>query len=732
MELVTALGLIGVGTLMTELAREEKKINDYHTPEISPNEEPSSTNIFNSRYLEAVRKDEEAKAKNLYNTTAKNNLLYRNWPEMSWQERIYSKDPKVTELERQLNNPHPWESSTTLPMSTLTEIANTSAANDFKSKDNFAITQKNGINKMRHRMPPSSYKVIGKDSAGNPIYKTTYDNGKSIKFYEKGHNNMEPFIGKKGVNQNMNPVANQQRLETFTGENPYFRQKRETKRFFPLVKDPFAVGGLPSTSNREVSRYIPSITHQNSLPFTQVREAPGLNKDHLQSTSNIGFHDPYRPIGKGMFQDIDKTRVNPKSIYKGKMSGEQYFVPYGTTKTAPVISRKHKNLMFSNFHDKKEGFSNHFDKYPYQNYVRRMIPQQAEVQRGKPNVCDTVVLKETSRTTTGSKLCKYPPHSYSSTRGQTYSFDNARHTLKQEMVTKNEHNSINPNDENRRNQTYFFDTAKDTIKQQTAENDDHSKINPTPTTERGQTYFLDAAKGTIKQQTVDNDNHSKINLSDETRRNQTYFFDTAKETIREQTEDHKNSAINPNDSNRRNQTYFFDTAKETIREQTEVNEHQKVNPSATSRFRLQDISGFLNASINALREAAIAKNRVPTTVGVKMPPTQKSIGKYDIFHRQQFENYDFTKSVNPSVEASRNISQEQIGLPTQFYPEYKKEEETLRSRTDPYLVKEFKSNPYTQSLSSWHIPYNPSFPNKKITLKRELNPPEYTPLECDG
>jgi hypothetical protein len=60
---------------------------------------------------------------------------------------------------------------------------------------------------------------------------------------------------------------------------------------FPVVKNPYAVGGLPVANNRETDRYIPSIQKTNILPFEQKRVAPGLNKNMTDTTSKIGFHD---------------------------------------------------------------------------------------------------------------------------------------------------------------------------------------------------------------------------------------------------------------------------------------------------------------------------------------------------------------------------------------------------------------------------------------------------------
>ena len=765
MEVIAALGLAGLGALVNEMKKKEdgngKKSNDdewvgFEPPETDPPPErkacplkcegedscpyevkerkPSSKNIYDNRYSERVFNNEFERSKRSYERAYKDDLLVKDWPELNWEERHYNKTDKLVQLERDIKNPHPW-TTTKLPISTINEIQKTAAVKSYDLEKEAKNQTRESFNCRRNRMIDPTFTKIAEDSDGRPIFKTNYKNGKDVTVYTKGHNNMEPFIG-KGVNQNLNPMANRTTLEHFTGTMPVYKHKKEVKRFFPLVKDPFAVGGLPSSANRESDRYIPSISHQNTLPFNQVRENPGLNQDPLQVATNIGFHDPYRPLGRGVFKDVDQIRVNPKSVYKGRMVGEGHYIPYGVTKTAPVITRRHKNIMFTNFAPgttpemKKEGYTNNIETCDTSNYVRQMLPIKAEVDKGEIFDDDTIVLRENTRAFTGARIENYPTHSYHVTRNQTYNFDKAKDTIKQQTEV-NEHDMINLKDETRRGVTQFFDKAKDTIKQQTEVNE-HDKINPNDENRRGVTQFFDKAKETIRQQTEVNE-HDMINAKDENRRGTTYYFDKAKETIREQTEDNKHSKINPQDENRRGVTYFFDKAKETIREQTEDHQNSKINPEGTSRFRLQDITGFLNASINAIREFAIPKNRAPTSVGVQNVPDKEKIGKYDIFRRQQFSTYKYQNSVDPSVEASRNSAAKQIGDLTQHYPEYVREPRILSERHDPYVVQAYKENPYTQSLQSWQIPHNPKYPSHKVASQRIFVPPKTLPMgRCEN
>ena len=325
-----------------------------------------------------------------------------------------------------------------------------------------------------------------------------------------------------------------------------------------------------------------------------------------------------------------------------------------------------------------------------------MRPIRGEVDKGMILDQDTIALKETERDDTGHRLCQYPGANISEIRrNQTYNFDIAKETVK-EQTEDNIHKTINKNNESRRNQTYNFDFARETIKEQTEDNI-----------------------------------HKTINKNDESRRNTTYYFDIAKETIREQTEDNIHNTINKNDESRRNTTYYFDIAKETIKEQTEDNVNGTINPNAVSKFALHDIFAFLNASINGLREAIIVKDRAPTTVGVQMIPDKEKIGKYDIFRKQQFDTYGYTKSFDPSVDAPRNSDQSMIGELTQYYPHYEKDYITQQQRVDPVLTKQFReNNPYAQSLQSWQVPYNPKYPNAKIVSQRTKYAPSLKNAYC--
>lgn len=134
------------------------------------------------------------------------------------------------------------------------------------------------------------------------------------------HNNMTPFVGLRGGNQNMNPDAMQSRLEAFTGQtnNPgelRSQPKREILSLFDQTAGQSYVYGAPADNvSRDLDRYWTSTKKTNVLPTEQERVGPGINYGYGDK-SHDGFHTWYQPTMK----NVDELRVNPKSVYEGRV-----------------------------------------------------------------------------------------------------------------------------------------------------------------------------------------------------------------------------------------------------------------------------------------------------------------------------------------------------------------------------------------------------------------------------
>ncbi len=636
--------LAGIGMLINQQEIQNQfEVDTHETRDRWHNPDDTLKDTHHSRYTEEVGRDE------LERSQANYKEFLKWWSTRGDNQALLEKD--IYGVVPTTTTTKPAYSQHQDKVTALTHRSNLQGIVDEGTK---------AFNARRRHLPDPKFSVIGTNSESEPIVKT--DLSKMIPKHLQ-HNNMTPFFGSH-VPQNTRPGANDTILERFTGRAPLYDHKKETPRFFPVYKDPYAVLGqtrLPVTTNREMERYIPSQTSQNVLPFEQVRVAAGLNLKANDNGSNIGFHDPYRPLGRGIYQDVNKIRVNPKYTYQSDNTGRYFFVNKGEL-AAPVYSRRPwKNLSVTNFKNDTNG-------NPIKDNYREILPTGAEVDKGQVLDKNSIILKVQERN--GCPLNLGPNHR-EVPNVQVYSQDDARRTIRE--TTENAiHSHINPNDEQRRHQTYFFDCAQETIRQQTEVN-----------------------------------KHSHINPNDEQRRGQTYFFDCAKETIKQQTEDNIHSHINPQDEQRRGQTYFFDCAKETIRQQTEDNLHIN-NPIAVDAYRPHDTQQFNNAEINGLREAAIPMNRPPVPNNVDLCPQKENIGDYETFRRQQFCTYEFTKSHDTT--APTGTTKIHMGSETQVKPEYEKDVRQQADRINPVLTQAFRDNPYTQTLHAWNIPYNQAYP----------------------
>ena len=667
MELALMGALGGLGYYLNKDGRADKKqVNDKL---VSAAEKPSGDNIYQSRFQEKVFQDEFQRAaanhrasRNPDKTGIINGATYKTYQNNKWDKRVYTKSDRVVQKEKDLRRAEP-DTTTKFPSSSLNVFDTSFSMIDAQTVADIGTKS---FNEKRNNMPNPEFDAY-KTGDGQPIFRTVFSNSgqKGVNVYDKGHNNMEPFFG-GSVKQNTRADANRTLLQNHTGTNPLFKHKKEVKRMFPVVKNIFAVGGMPVANNRETDRYIPSIRKTNILPFEQIRVAPGLNKDMTSDTTNIGFHDTYRPLGKGSYKPVNELRVNPKLTYKGRIVGEKFFVTK-QQKAKPVISRQPVDLSFTTFAPgNKEGF-NSSGNYKY----RENVVTGTQVKKAQVLSQDTIILKNTEG------------HKYAARIG-----DLQGHSRNEQSGAQN----------------YYFDSAKGTVRQQT-ENAEHSHINGMSEVNRNQTNPYDKARNTIKQQTERHE-HSHINAGDGNQRAKTYYFDTARNTIRQQTQNAEHSHINGHDGKQRGQTYFWDSAKNTIKQQTQNHEHSHINAGNSETTLAVNRENYLNHNTNALKEHTIHR-RAPVNQGAK------AIGGKNLYNndvrKTQYSTYDKSRSINPT--ARRFVDKRFIGQVTNQRNNYD-DKGLNEARLHPEFTKQFRDNPYTQSLSSHIIPYNPAAPRK--------------------
>ena len=517
MDILGVAGIAGLGYLLTKDGRSSEKLKPKKEL-VTENQKPNNENIYNSRYLEDVRKMEFEKADDKFQkslTPNKTGIIgpaYKDRQDYKY-ELPYSLSKSMILDEKEVINPEP-ETTTRFSGAMLSQLETSGSLPPEEYLEQQGIKT---VNEKRNRMP---YDFTNFNTSKElPKYKTV-SNGrpesKSVNvYYDKmTHNNMEPFFG-GSVKQNLREDANRTRLEAFTGTDVVYKHKKEVGQLFPNVKNPY-VNGLPVSSNYDHSRYIPSIKNQGVKPFAEERVGPGLNMDPTKNEGSIGFQDSYRPLGKGMFRDINEIRVNPKLSYKARITGENFYIK-NRGNVGKTESRKFVDLSYTTFKPEdgsgavKEGFSN-IDGTPMK--FRDNLPNQAQVIRNQINDKDTIILKHEARDEYADKIDNLKGIVANGRKaGKTSLFDDARSTIK-ETTERNKYKYLNTGTETKSHIVNPYDKAKITIKQQT-EKQLHSHINRNDGDRRGQTYQFDDARTTIKE-TTHTDYTGIVNSNDAT------------------------------------------------------------------------------------------------------------------------------------------------------------------------------------------------------------------------
>lgn len=616
---------------------------------VSETEKPSGDNIYSSRHLEKVHEKEFALATQNYKdsenplkTGLVNGDTYRKRQDNKYENAISLLDE--TEIKREQQN-----STTKFPLASDTVISNSNNLIDNEKIENYGTLS---YNERRNNIPNPSFEIIPDNE--NIIFKTVKNGkySKGVNVYEKGHNNMEPFFS-SSVKQNLNENANKTLLENFTGSDVIYKHKKETNMFFKPEKNDEVFG---KKITREDERFIPSISKNNVLPFDQIKVGKGLNKSVNELTTNVGFHDDYRPLGQGKYKSVDELRVQPKITYEGRATGEKHFV--GTrTEIQEVSSNKAVDRYITNIDpNEHEGFEN--IRY------RPLVPNKAQVGKTKDLNKDSIILKNVDRNKYSEAISNFKGILKSGFGIQSSLLDNAKNTIK-EQTEYNKHKYANITTQ---------------IKEQT--------MNP-----------YDEAKITIKEQTEDN-KHKYKNITTQIKEHTQNPYDEAKTTIKQQTQDNRHKYVNAYGETKQHQLNPYDDAKVTIKEQTEDRDYIAPKGSSETYGQQTNRLNYYNAEINALKEQSIVR-RGPVSEGAKNGPSQK---QYNVDTKKlQYTTYDKTKHVEPTIKKIN--TKNQIGNFTRQKQLY--DNNINNDRIDSIFVEQFNKNPYTQKLSSYIVPYNP-------------------------
>ena len=123
------------------------------------------------------------------------------------------------------------------------------------------------------------------------------------------HNNMQPFF-RGSLRQNVDPMANHNRLENYTGVSEFYTNKKEVDSFFEPTSEFAYVCGTPNSSDYYTQHIEAPIARRNDFPIEQIHVGKGLGQGFTASPSG-GFQqgntlDYIRP------KNVDELRVATK------------------------------------------------------------------------------------------------------------------------------------------------------------------------------------------------------------------------------------------------------------------------------------------------------------------------------------------------------------------------------------------------------------------------------------
>jgi len=164
---------------------------------------------------------------------------------------------------------------------------------------------------------------------------------------------LQPFFRNRGGNEIYNRSdMHQRKMESFTGStnDPSWKKKKESSPLFSPIVGATNIYGNSVPSDEFEGRYIPSRERRYEMPFTQVRQAPGIGLG-TNETASHGFHDNYRI--EPLSTDTIRGPRGPKLSYtkpiimgvkgnKGRVLGKQEnrkpttFTDFGTERITGV------------------------------------------------------------------------------------------------------------------------------------------------------------------------------------------------------------------------------------------------------------------------------------------------------------------------------------------------------------------------------------------------------------
>jgi hypothetical protein len=571
---------------------------------------------------------------------------------------------------------------------------------------------------------------------------------------------MLPFFGGK-ITQNLSEQASASKLAIHTGEDKLLNtHKKETKPKFKPSKKLSWMNGSPNMNETLQDRYNASNLRTGELPFEQVKVASGLNNKDGK-TGKGGFHQTdINDIIRASYKGIDDLNVRQQITYTtplnpaSKISKRQNTTTISKNRPETAFHRTMADLFKTIGSTIKHSFRENFEARDKQKKLSRQEFGNSSVVVIKPKtIANTQESRRNTYENSGMRNVKINdgwsiegetadygkngynllPNERDTTQYNTYS-SNLGSIVKSitaplsDMlkITKKQNTIGNPRPNGNmkaqmpQKQTVYDtnDVARTTIKETLIHNSRKGNVKgPVKLTVYDPN---DVAKTTIKETLIHNNRKGNVGVGKKAPK--VYDYDTKpKITIRntlEQVDYRKNeySANIPDAPTVHNQ----DHAKKTVRETTEDNVHHTnlryikdagytIDPAdapATNKQFLSDKeyiggAGYKNgnhsnydaannASLNITKEL-LAKGRKPMGSNVKIVNGKD---KLNILYKKQMGGINAER-----IEKGRVY--EQISSNDTIVYSNMRNPLSEEDRMTSDLLDAYKSNPYTQSLSSF-------------------------------
>ena len=474
---------------------------------------PSMNNIYDSKYWEKVKEDEQNRSNKLYE---------------------YSKKPYETGV-----------------------VSKTSGSGMFKRQFYSEINDNENTNNNLNILNDYTYSLTGE----------------RIPLSSFSHNNMTPFL-KKNVTQNTNIEKMSPILDNLTGNNSLKKGKTEVPCMFkPSMNSGGNICGMKNNDDFFKSRIELTEVANNFFPIEKIRVGPGLNQG-FGSESTGGFHqaDTLEYAKPRSLEEL-RSKINQKETYfeipvKGHIKG-----PDRRGEIAPM-SKQRPDTVFEQSQDmwiKTTGANTKDTLRPAQN-IRPTVRQESHIEY-KGNIArndlnqgmkddygkSKIILYNNEREITEKRTVvtnvtsiikaiaspimdalKYTNKEYTveAARGvgnpsiqipsKATLYDPVNHimktTVKETTIHDNEAGNLSGNKET---YTAFTDTAKTTVKETTIHDNEAGNLSGNKET---YSALTDTAKTTVKETTIHDNEAGNLTGNKETYSAST---DLAKTTIKE-------------------------------------------------------------------------------------------------------------------------------------------------------------------------------------------------------